>query len=402
MVPVRDAEVLGRVRPDAVALGDLLRELGIICVYLAAHDPARDTAQARSYFAADGMIVEDPATGSAAGPLCAYLHARRRRARRHRSGRGDGPAEPLSCARRASACASPATSSCSPTARSSSNATAERPRAGAPGARVSWRRRRARGVAWPSVASGSDRASPVPQHKTRCLCRWSVGRRSRDLQEPAPALDRRLNRWPLDSTPRGAIAQMGERLLCKQEVAGSIPAGSIPESLARHLKANGRLRRSSPRRRRRRLVYCPDGRAGATIAEGDEPDEPTSDNSLGRLLALSDGVFAIAMTLLALDLRLPDLGTDPSDAQLRHALGDDWHGYLAFVISFYVVANYWGVHRRAMRAVTTIDTRLISHTLPLLLWSPRCPSRPPCWPPTVTYRPRSRSTARSTSWRTLR
>ena len=76
MVPVRDAEVLGRVRPDAVALGDLLRELGIICVYLAAHDPAHDAAQARSYFAADGMIVEDPATGSAAGPLCAYLHAR--------------------------------------------------------------------------------------------------------------------------------------------------------------------------------------------------------------------------------------------------------------------------------------------------------------------------------------
>jgi uncharacterized membrane protein len=107
--------------------------------------------------------------------------------------------------------------------------------------------------------------------------------------------------------------------------------------------------------------------AGATIAEGDEPREPASDNSLGRLLALSDGVFAIAMTLLALDLRLPDLGTDPTDAQLRHALGDDWRAYLAFVISFYVAAGYWGVHRRAMRAATSIDGRLISHTLPLLL-----------------------------------
>jgi trans-2,3-dihydro-3-hydroxyanthranilate isomerase len=76
MVPVRDADVLTRAHPDAVALGDLLRELGTICVYLATHDPANDTAHARSYFAADGMIVEDPATGSAAGPLCAYLHAR--------------------------------------------------------------------------------------------------------------------------------------------------------------------------------------------------------------------------------------------------------------------------------------------------------------------------------------
>jgi uncharacterized membrane protein len=105
----------------------------------------------------------------------------------------------------------------------------------------------------------------------------------------------------------------------------------------------------------------------ATIAEGDEPEQSASDNSPGRLLALSDGVFAIAMTLLALDLRLPGLGTHASDAQLRHTLGDDWRRYLAFVISFYVIAAYWGVHRRAMRAVRTVDARLISHTLPLLL-----------------------------------
>jgi trans-2,3-dihydro-3-hydroxyanthranilate isomerase len=76
MVPVRDEAVLARARPDYALLGDLLRKLGTICAYLAAHDPARDAAHARSYFAADGMIVEDPATGSAAGPLCAYLHAR--------------------------------------------------------------------------------------------------------------------------------------------------------------------------------------------------------------------------------------------------------------------------------------------------------------------------------------
>ena len=76
MVPVRDEAVLARARPDVALLGNLLRELGIICAYLASHDPAHDSARARSYFAADGMIVEDPATGSAAGPLCAYLHAR--------------------------------------------------------------------------------------------------------------------------------------------------------------------------------------------------------------------------------------------------------------------------------------------------------------------------------------
>jgi uncharacterized membrane protein len=105
----------------------------------------------------------------------------------------------------------------------------------------------------------------------------------------------------------------------------------------------------------------------ASIVEGDEPPQAVADNSLGRLLALSDGVFAIAMTLLALDLRLPDLGGHPSDATLRHALGDQWRSYLSFVVSFYVVANYWGTHRRAMRAEPELDHRLVTRTLLLLL-----------------------------------
>jgi trans-2,3-dihydro-3-hydroxyanthranilate isomerase len=76
MIPVRDEAVLNRVRPEPASLTALLDELGVVCGYVAAHEPANDAAHARGYFAADGMIVEDPATGSAAGPLCAYLHAR--------------------------------------------------------------------------------------------------------------------------------------------------------------------------------------------------------------------------------------------------------------------------------------------------------------------------------------
>jgi uncharacterized membrane protein len=105
----------------------------------------------------------------------------------------------------------------------------------------------------------------------------------------------------------------------------------------------------------------------ATLTEGDEPPDAANDNSLGRLLALSDGVFAIAMTLLALDLRLPGLGGDATDHALRHALGDEWRSYLAFLISFYVIANYWAAHRRALRKVTTFDGRMTAHTLRVLL-----------------------------------
>ena len=108
-------------------------------------------------------------------------------------------------------------------------------------------------------------------------------------------------------------------------------------------------------------------RADTRAAEDDESSGSEGDNSVGRLLALSDGVFAIAMTLLALELRLPDLGHHVSDSQLRHALGDQWQNYLSFVISFYVVASYWSSHRRAMRTVTTVSMPLIASTLRLLL-----------------------------------
>src|SRR5680860_1777381 len=41
--------------------------------------------------------------------------------------------------------------------------------------------------------------------------------------------------------PSGALAQLVERLLCKQEVGGSIPPGSTPRSVGRELRRSGRL-----------------------------------------------------------------------------------------------------------------------------------------------------------------
>jgi uncharacterized membrane protein len=92
-----------------------------------------------------------------------------------------------------------------------------------------------------------------------------------------------------------------------------------------------------------------------------------ADNSIGRLLTLSDGVFAIAMTLLALDLKVPDLGNRPSDTALRHALAANSDTYWSFLLTFYVIAGYWIRHRRLMRAVATWHPALIRDTLVLLL-----------------------------------
>jgi uncharacterized membrane protein len=112
------------------------------------------------------------------------------------------------------------------------------------------------------------------------------------------------------------------------------------------------------------------------VAEEDEQNRPpdaaaipqrTEDNSLGRLLALSDGVFAIAMTLLALDLTVPSLQGHVTSQQLMHALAQNGDRYWSFILSFYVIASYWGGHRRIMRSVSVFDATLARDTAFLLI-----------------------------------
>ena len=69
-----------------------------------------------------------------------------------------------------------------------------------------------------------------------------------------------------------------------------------------------------------------------------EDDEATEDEGIGRILALSDGVFAIAMTLLIIILAIP---ATMSDADLPKALLALWPRYLANARSFLVIARFW-------------------------------------------------------------
>ncbi len=70
-----------------------------------------------------------------------------------------------------------------------------------------------------------------------------------------------------------------------------------------------------------------------------------------RLIMLSDGVFAIAMTLLALSIRWPE----NADARLP----DLWAALIpqldAYVLSFVVISVYWLAHRRFLAMITTVD-----------------------------------------------
>jgi uncharacterized membrane protein len=60
-----------------------------------------------------------------------------------------------------------------------------------------------------------------------------------------------------------------------------------------------------------------------------------------RLDALTDGVFAVAMTLLVIDLRLPENFHPKDAAELLHRLGEFWNQVLMYIVSFYVLGLRW-------------------------------------------------------------
>ncbi|WP_158827735.1 TMEM175 family protein [Streptomyces sp. NRRL S-118] len=74
-----------------------------------------------------------------------------------------------------------------------------------------------------------------------------------------------------------------------------------------------------------------------------------------RMLALTDGVVAIAMTLLVLDIELPD---GLRGNALRHALDDVQSQVGTFLLSAIVIALFWRAHHAALRDAERVDGRL--------------------------------------------
>lgn len=75
---------------------------------------------------------------------------------------------------------------------------------------------------------------------------------------------------------------------------------------------------------------------------------------IDRLLALTDGVVAIALTLLVLQLQVPardTLENANSARQLWHALGVDGGELTSYLVSFVVIAQFWLVHHRILRTM---------------------------------------------------
>lgn len=95
-------------------------------------------------------------------------------------------------------------------------------------------------------------------------------------------------------------------------------------------------------------------------------DTIKDDKETGRLEAFSDGVFAVAITLLVLGIQVP-AQIFSSDTDLGTTLLKQWPVFLAFVTSFATIGIMWINHHRLFTHIKRADTTLMALNLVLLL-----------------------------------
>src|ERR1700753_2805809 len=78
--------------------------------------------------------------------------------------------------------------------------------------------------------------------------------------------------------------------------------------------------------------------------------------SISRLTSFSDGVFAIAVTLLVFNLKVPQIPANLVHERLPAVIFGMIPSFSTYVISFLLVAIYWTFHHRLMNLLTRIDT----------------------------------------------
>lgn len=89
---------------------------------------------------------------------------------------------------------------------------------------------------------------------------------------------------------------------------------------------------------------------------------------LERLILFSDAVFAIAITLLVIEIKIPEVHDDVTDKALLHSLGHLAPKFLGFLISFMLIGLYWTIHHRLFGFVINYDRKLILLNLAFLFF----------------------------------
>lgn len=107
--------------------------------------------------------------------------------------------------------------------------------------------------------------------------------------------------------------------------------------------------------------------SSAAVGEGE--DAPSGVVDTTRLEAFSDGVFAIAITLLVLELHVPQA----APGHLWASLVAEWPQFAAYFTSFLVIGIMWINHHSMFRQIRWTDRRLMFLNLLLLLWTAMLP-----------------------------
>jgi uncharacterized membrane protein len=97
-----------------------------------------------------------------------------------------------------------------------------------------------------------------------------------------------------------------------------------------------------------------------------EKQSKVDEKGTSRLEAFSDGVFAVAITLLVLNIHGPDKIPLP-DGELFNSLVTQWPTFLAFLTSFFTIGIMWINHHRLFTHIKRVDTKLLVYNLLLLL-----------------------------------
>jgi uncharacterized membrane protein len=86
-----------------------------------------------------------------------------------------------------------------------------------------------------------------------------------------------------------------------------------------------------------------------------------------RIVNLSDGVFAIALTLLILDIRVPDIPETMVSSQLPGALLSLWPKYLGYILSFVGISTFWIIHHSIFRTIRSYNRIILYLNLLFLM-----------------------------------
>jgi uncharacterized membrane protein len=88
-------------------------------------------------------------------------------------------------------------------------------------------------------------------------------------------------------------------------------------------------------------------------------DPPIETVEKSRCEALSDGIFAFAMTLLVISLIIPQIPEEEAPALLPGILAGMWGEFLIFVIAFFIISSFWFSHHRIIRRIRYVNDQLI-------------------------------------------